>query len=260
MSWIKTHSGRRIDFLEPDVEQIHVMDISVSLGRIHRFGGHSPLKVGQHVIEVMNLMLRKAEEDQLTFSKIELSEIALVGLLHDFPEYVIGDIPTPLKRLLSPQIAEIESRLLDAMLVKWNLADAYTKWNGLLHWADRNAVQQEAHRFGLDGSFIEESEAGFTDTKTDFEWVPGDIEITLSNLVYETRDVMEGVLRAFVRHMVLSGRTQLLSPHYRAVVAQHTPSWKHVQDYIKEDAYRSIMHVTSPIFDKSVFTDHAGYN
>lgn len=259
MSWIKTQSGKRIDFLQPDPEQISLMDIGVSLGRVHRFGGHSPLKVGQHVIEVMNLMLREAAEKEFTFSKVEMSEIALVGLLHDFPEYVIGDIPTPLKRLLAPMITEIESRLLDVMLVKWNLADAYTKWNGLLHWADRMAVQQEAVRYALDGLLVTETAEGFVEEEIAREWVPEDVNVNLSPVTYEEEDVAAAVLRAFVRHMALSGREGLLSPFFRGRFDPTHPIWAE-NGGMPDDFTEAVMKVTSPIFPQSVFTDHAGYN
>lgn len=243
MTWIMTGTGRRIDFLSPDPAQIFMPDIACALSRNHRFGGHSPLKVGQHILEVMNLMLRDASySSALTIE--ERSELALVGLLHDFPEFAICDVPTPLKKLLGDEYAAIEERLLNAMLQKWNLVDAYARWNELLHWADREAVQQEATRFGLDGLYVDDYGV---ETKVPNLWVPEDKEINLKSWVLEEQDVFVGVARAFTKHMVLSGRWGFLSAAEQdSMGANLTEARKTISKY--------------PILESSVFTDHKGFN
>lgn len=243
MTWIMTGTGRRIDFVNPDQSQFFMVDIGTSLSRNHRFGGHSPIKVGQHILEVMNLMLRDASFSS-DLTEVQRSEIALVGLLHDFPEFAICDVPTPLKRLLGDAYAEIEQRLLDAMLAKWNLAEAYERWGDLLHWADREAVQQEAARFKLDGLYVDEFGV---ETKVPNVWVPEDKDINLKSDILEEDDVYFGVRRAFAKHMVLSGRWDLLSKGEQADMGD------------SEAEARKILAV-HPILAESLFTDHEGFN
>jgi hypothetical protein len=238
-----TGSGRRIDFLNPDKSQFFLLDIATSLSRNHRFGGHSPIKIGQHILEVMNLMLRDASFSS-DLTEVQRSEIALVGLLHDFPEFAICDVPTPLKKLLGDAYADIEARLLAAMLERWNLAEAYERWGDLLHWADREAVQQEASRYRLDGLFIDE---WGNESKVPNLWVPEDKDINLKSEILEESDVYYGVSRAFVKHMVLSGRWSLLTDAQRADAGGSV------------EAARDLF-ARYPTLSESLFTDHEGFN
>lgn len=212
MSWVKTASGRRIDFLSPDPDQIDIRDISLALSRNHRFAGHSPLKVGQHIHEVAALMLDSASKDGVTDLKT-LAEIALVGLIHDFPEFVMCDAATPLKRLINPAYSEIEDRLLDVMLVKWDLKKVYQKHLDRLKSADQKAVEQEAIRFRMDGYFLSEDlqddGAYFGGSSVPNEWVPPQ-DIILSNLVWDALFTEITLTVNFARFMILSGRSMFL--------------------------------------------------
>jgi len=246
MSWIKTFSGRKMDFLNPDPDNIILMDICIALSRNHRFGGHSPVKVAQHLLEVLNLMLREAEEKELTFSKKELAEIALVALIHDFPEYVVGDIPTPLKRLLGSGFDEIEARILQVMLVKWDLVEAYAKWNTLLKWADAEAVQQEAIRFKLDGWIMSED---LDHQQTPHEWTPADREINLVNGTFSEEALQPLLTTVFIRYMVLSGRFELLTPFWQS----------HVTEMVEESGRTMLDVVSESAMNVSLFVDHPGY-
>lgn len=246
MTWIATQSGHQIDFLNPDPDQILLMDIAVSMSRVARFGGHSPMKIGQHVIEVMHLMIRRAREEDLTFSLKELSEIALVGLIHDFPEYVVGDCMTPLKKLLGTAYEEIETRILNAMLNKWSLNKAYRKWEELLTWADREAVQQEATRFKLDGWLLTEE---VEQTKIPNRWVPENKSVNLITGLIPEEDIQSLLTALFIRHMVLSDRFDLLSPHWQ----------KFLTDAAAEDGVTIEEWVGMRLNEGSLFIDHPGY-
>lgn len=246
MSWIKTSSGRKIDFLQPDPEQISIFDICLALSRNHRFAGHSPIKVAQHLLEVLNLMLRRAVEENPDISEKDLAEIALVALLHDFPEFAVTDCPTPLKRLLGPVYAEIEDRLLLCMQVKWNLVEAYAKWLSLLKWADQEAVEQEATRYQIDGHYIDEHRVS---QKVPNEWVPEGKVVNLNTAVWPEEMVRDALGQMFIRYMVLSGRTHLLDQylldHLAVLALKHEQS---IDDIARE---------TLPL--PSVFTDHPGF-
>lgn len=171
MSFIKTGTGRVIDFLNPDVSQITLNDIVIAQGRNSRFGGHSPLRLGQHIIEVAHLMMMVSAEqgdDDKT-----VCEAGLVGIFHDLPESYCLDVMTPLKRLLAPLYDPIEARILAAILERFQFTDIYPKYEDLLKWADRQAVQEEALRFDLDGKFLDPYTGEFEDIP--FVWVNPDI-------------------------------------------------------------------------------------
>lgn len=83
-NWVMTASGRALDPFSPDPEQIAIEDIAHHLSQICRFGGATALhySVAQHSVYVAR----------------EMQEWSRFALLHDASEYVLGDIPRPLKR------------------------------------------------------------------------------------------------------------------------------------------------------------------
>lgn len=87
-------SGRYIDLSDIKREDIILSDIVTAINHIFRFTGHydkrKPLTVGQHSLMCMRL----AEEAG------ESSEVQLACLVHDFAEAYVGDVSTPLKRLM----------------------------------------------------------------------------------------------------------------------------------------------------------------
>jgi hypothetical protein len=246
MSWIMTSTGRRIDYLNPDPEQISIFDICTALSRNHRFGGHCPIKVAQHLLEVLNLMLRRATEENPEISEKDLAEIALVALLHDFPEYAVTDCPTPLKRLLGSAYAEIEDRLLVCMQVKWDLVEVYQRWTQLLKWADQEAVEQEAIRYKLDGYVMDQD---LVRHKVPNVWVPEDKPINLNTAIWPEELVSNTLGQLFVRYMILSGRYELLEPHFHDKI-----------EALVESTGVSVEQIArEPLPLPSVFIDHPGF-
>lgn len=105
---ILTVSGTYFNFLEPHLSVITIEDIAHGLGNVCRFAGHTRefYSVAQHSYHASFLVP---------------PEHALAALLHDAHEAYIGDMPTPLKRLI-PQFKEMELRIEEAVLAHFGLA------------------------------------------------------------------------------------------------------------------------------------------
>lgn len=110
--WIQTFSGQALDLQAPTADMIHLVDIAVCLSRVPRFGGHTrtPYSVAQHSLVVMT-----AVKDMGCGPLLQLQ-----ALMHDAPEAYIGDVPSPLKRMLS-DYKGIEDRIWQAVCDKFNL-------------------------------------------------------------------------------------------------------------------------------------------
>lgn len=100
--WILTHSGRRLSIQYPSVVEIDLRDVAHALSQINRYTGHTdrPWSVAQHSLLVGAIM----EQWDL------LPILLLQGLLHDAPEYVLGDVASPLKQLLGSAYHTLEAR------------------------------------------------------------------------------------------------------------------------------------------------------
>lgn len=111
-SWTQTYSGKALDLLNPQPEQIHIDDIARGLSHVNRFSGQTghPYSVAQHSQLVM-MLLKYAGHPV---------EVQLQGLLHDATEAYLADVPKPLKDLL-PQYQEIEARLNAVIMAKFGL-------------------------------------------------------------------------------------------------------------------------------------------
>ncbi len=116
-AWQRMLSGRRLNILDPSPLDIEIDDIAHGLSRLVRWNGQTSdnygLSVAQHSILVEQIM-------HLNSSKL-INKWRLASLLHDAPEYVIGDIITPLKSALGPEYKAIDEKLQQAIHIRFGL-------------------------------------------------------------------------------------------------------------------------------------------
>jgi len=116
-AWQRMLSGRRLDILDPSPLDIEIDDIAHGLARVSRWNGQTRGKhgfsVAQHCVLVERLVrLNAPKTDQ---------KWCLAALLHDAPEYVIGDMITPFKYALGGIYRDIEHRLDAAVAIRFGL-------------------------------------------------------------------------------------------------------------------------------------------
>lgn len=116
-AWQRMLSGRRLDLLDPSPLDIEVGDIAHGLARVARWNGQTSgdhaFSVAQHsllVLDLFHLLCPSASKDQ-----------QLIALLHDGPEYVVGDLISPFKAVLGVEYKELEARLLAAIHIRFSL-------------------------------------------------------------------------------------------------------------------------------------------
>ncbi|MTI18712.1 HD family hydrolase [Rhodobacteraceae bacterium RKSG542] len=140
-AWQRMLSGRRLDLLDPSPFDVELEDIAHGLARVARWNGQTigdhAFSVAQHsvVVEEIARML----EPELT------PDWQLVVLLHDAPEYVIGDMISPFKNVLGGNYREVEHGLHQAIHLRFSLpADPPVKITKLAKRADIISAYFEA--------------------------------------------------------------------------------------------------------------------
>lgn len=140
-AWQRMLSGRRLDLLDPSPLDIEIEDIAHGLARVARWNGQTKgphaYSVAQHSLLVENLAVML--EPMLDRGA------RLAALLHDAPEYVIGDMISPFKAALGLDYKAFELRLLGAIHVRFGLpAKTSEKLGARIKKADRIAAYLEA--------------------------------------------------------------------------------------------------------------------
>ena len=190
-AWQRMLSGRRLDLLDPTPMDIEIEDIAHGLAFVARWNGQTkgdfPYSVAEHSLLVEALFCRIAPKAAAKWQ--------LAALLHDAPEYVIGDMISPVKAAVGSDYGALDDRLSAAIHIRFGLPGVLpTPVKRQIKKADKISAWMEATRI-----------AGFTGSEADRFFgkpdmaVIGDLDILLRPPVV--------VRRSFTaRYTDLSGR------------------------------------------------------
>jgi uncharacterized protein len=159
-AWQRMLSGRRLDLLDPSPLDIEIEDIAHGLARVARWNGQThgdnAFSVAQHCVTV-----------EAIFSHLNPAATVaerLIALLHDAPEYVIGDMISPFKAALGVDYKAFENRLLAAIHLRFGLpAIPRSELVDQIKQADRVAAYLEATQ--LAGFSVDEARRFFGSPK-----------------------------------------------------------------------------------------------
>jgi uncharacterized protein len=150
-AWQRMLSGRRLDLLDPSPLDIEIEDIAHGLARVARWNGQTE---GAHIFSVAQHSLLVDAIGKRTAPDLD-PRWRLAVLLHDAPEYVVGDLISPFKAVLKDDYKKVEARLLHAVNLRFGLpANWPPQLVKIVKAADRSAAYLEATKL-----------AGFSDSE-----------------------------------------------------------------------------------------------
>ncbi len=119
-AWQKMLSGRRLDLLDPTPMDIEIEDIAHGLSFVARWNGQTlgdfAYSVAEHSLLVETLFTRISPKAPVKWQ--------LAALLHDAPEYVIGDMISPVKSAVGPDYEALDKRLAAVIHIRFGLPAA----------------------------------------------------------------------------------------------------------------------------------------
>lgn len=116
-AWQRMLSGRRLDLLDPTPMDIEIEDIAHGLAFVARWNGQTlgdfAYSVAEHSLLVEQIFARIAPKAPVKWR--------LAALLHDAPEYVIGDMISPVKAAVGPDYEALDDRIQAAIHLRFGL-------------------------------------------------------------------------------------------------------------------------------------------
>lgn len=116
-AWQRMLSGRRLDLLDPTPLDVEIEDIAHGLAFVARWNGQTrgdwPYSVAEHSLLVEEIFGATAPDPSPRW--------CLAALLHDAPEYVIGDMISPVKAMLGEGYGVLDARLAEAVHLRFGL-------------------------------------------------------------------------------------------------------------------------------------------
>jgi len=191
-AWQKMLSGRRLDLLDPTPLDIEIEDIAHGLSFVARWNGQTegdfPYSVAEHSLLVERLHARLAPRAPAKWR--------LAALLHDAPEYVIGDMISPVKNAIGPGYDDLDKRLAAAVHIRFGLpAVLPAQVKRQIKRADRISAWMEATQI-----------AGFTVAESDRFFGKPDAAV-MEGLSLTLRPPVETRAAYLARHAALMAET-----------------------------------------------------
>src|SRR3954453_7959608 len=184
-AWQRMLSGRRLDLLDPSPLDVEIADIAHGLARVARWNGQTSgphiFSVAQHTLLVEAIARRRLSLD---------TRARLAILLHDAPEYVVGDMITPFKTVIGESYKAVEKRLLAAIHLRFGLPAALpAELAKLIKSADRAAAYLEATRL-----------AGFAEAEAKrFFGAPPEVPVSLEREYLASWSIRDAEMRYLKR-------------------------------------------------------------
>lgn len=137
-AWQRMLSGRRLDLLDPSPLDVEIEDIAHGLARVARWNGQTK---GPHIFSVAQHSLLVEAISRKQSPNIDRAW-RLAVLMHDAPEYVIGDPISPFKAVIGGDYKPVELRLLTAISIRFGMPPS---WPPALHKIVKQADFAAAH-------------------------------------------------------------------------------------------------------------------
>ena len=190
-AWQRMLSGRRLDLLDPTPVDIEIEDIAHGLAFVARWNGQTmgdfAYSVAEHSLLVETLFARIVPSAPVKWR--------LAALLHDAPEYVIGDMISPVKASVGAGYGELDDRLTAAIHIRFGLpARIPATVKRQIKKADRISAWMEATRI-----------AGFSKPEADKFFGKPDTAV-LADLDITLRPPVEVRAAFTARHALLLGQ------------------------------------------------------
>jgi uncharacterized protein len=149
-AWQRMLSGRRLDLLDPSPLDVEIEDIAHGLARVARWNGQTK---GAHIFSVAQHTLLVEAVARARIPRLDRTR-RLAIILHDAPEYVIGDMISPFKAVIGDSYKVVEKRLLAAIHLRFGLPPVLPQEiEMLVKAADHGAAYFEATRLaGFDAA------------------------------------------------------------------------------------------------------------
>ena len=116
-TWQRMLSGRILDLLDPTPMDIEIEDIAHGLAFVARWNGQTrgdyAYSVAEHSLLVEEIFTKANPDAPVKWR--------LAALLHDAPEYVIGDMISPVKSAVGPGYGLLDERLTAAVHLRFGL-------------------------------------------------------------------------------------------------------------------------------------------
>ena len=187
-AWQRLLSGRRLDLLDPTPVDIEIEDIAHGLAFVARWNGQThgdyAYSVAEHSLLVETLFARLNPKSPAKWK--------LAALLHDAPEYVIGDMISPVKAAVGPGYGALDERLTAAIHIRFGLPAAIPK-----------TVKQQIKKADKISAWMEATQiAGFSETEATRFFGKPDTRI-IENLAIVLRPPVETRNDFTARHAIL---------------------------------------------------------